>query len=149
MSNYPRPVVTADVIVWSREDDRIKVALVERGHEPFEGYFAIVGGHFDVETDESVAFAASRELNEETGIEADEDDLWFFEVYDAKGRDPRGRYVSHVYVLQVHPETKFRPAEGEIRQVAWVYEDQLDTIQLAFDHRQILLDFLSTIRDNP
>ena len=63
--DYPRPAVTADCVVITRENEP-KVLLIERGHEPFKGCWAFPGGFLDM--DETTEQCAIRELKEETGL---------------------------------------------------------------------------------
>ena len=62
---YPRPAVTADCIVITRESEP-KVLLIRRGGEPFKGGWAFPGGFMNM--DETTEQCAIRELEEETGL---------------------------------------------------------------------------------
>ena len=128
---YPRPAVTVDVIIVTRER-RPRVLLIRRGHEPFAGMWAIPGGFVDM--DESLEAAARRELKEETGVAAKElDQLGSFG--DPK-RDPRGRTISVAYLAMLDPKTLKPRAADDADDVAWHPLDKLP--QLAFDHEKIL-----------
>lgn len=61
---YPRPAVTADCVVITREEE-LKVLLIQRRNEPFKGCWAFPGGFMDM--DETTEQCAIRELKEETG----------------------------------------------------------------------------------
>ena len=60
---YPRPAVTADCIVITKEAEP-KVLLIQRGNPPFKGAWAFPGGFMDM--DETTEQCAIRELEEET-----------------------------------------------------------------------------------
>ena len=62
---YPRPSVTADCIVITK-DSQSKVLLVKRRNEPFKDYWAFPGGYMNM--DETTEQCAIRELEEETGL---------------------------------------------------------------------------------
>ncbi len=62
---YPRPAVTADCVVITKEDSP-KVLLIQRGGEPYKGCWAFPGGFMDM--DETTEQCAIRELKEETGL---------------------------------------------------------------------------------
>ena len=65
---------TADAVIFTRDEDGDLCYLqIERGKPPFEGSSALPGGH--IEDGEEAGEAILRELNEETGIRADQDDL--------------------------------------------------------------------------
>ena len=63
---YPRASVTADAVLFAEKDGQIYVLLIQRGNDPYKGYWAFPGGFLNM--DETVARCAERELEEETGI---------------------------------------------------------------------------------
>lgn len=129
---------TADVVLLTgnRGAGRLPfdVLLIERGWAPFKGQWALPGGHVD--PGETSRDAAARELAEETGIQVDASVLRQLGVYDAPGRDPRGRYVTVAYVAIVD---WLVPAAGDDAAAArwWPLND---LPELAFDHADILAD---------
>jgi 8-oxo-dGTP diphosphatase len=111
------------------------VLLIKRGWPPHEGAWALPGGHVDA--GETSRTAAARELQEETGVQVDPEDLDLVGVYDAPGRDPRGRYVSVAYTVEVPADTVAR-AGDDAADTQWVL---LGTPgELAFDHNAIVAD---------
>lgn len=128
---YPRPAVTVDVVIATREE-RPRVLLIRRKHEPFAGAWAIPGGF--VEMDEGLEAAAQRELLEETGVKAPR--LEQLGTFGDPGRDPRGRTISVVYLAQVDPARLKPKADDDAAAVGWHFLDRLPP--LAFDHRAIL-----------
>lgn len=129
--DYPRPAVTVDVVIATREE-RPRVLLIRRKHPPFEGMWALPGGFVDM--DESLETAARRELLEETGVKAGRLEQLY--TFGDPGRDPRGRTISVVYLAQVDPK-RLRPrAADDAAETAWHFLDRLPP--LAFDHRRIL-----------
>ena len=93
---YPRPAVTADCIVITREAEP-KVLLIERGDEPFKGCWAFPGGFMNM--DETTEQCAIRELEEETGLRVSE--VYQIGAYSKVDRDPRGRTVTVAYLAIV------------------------------------------------
>ena len=134
--NYETIRYTADVVLLTgnRGAGRLPfdVLLIQRGWDPFKGCWALPGGHVDA--GETSREAATRELAEEAGIDVDADALRQLGVYDAPGRDPRGRYVTVAYVAVVD---RLVPAAGDDAVAArwWPLNDLPD---LAFDHADIL-----------
>jgi len=133
--DYPRPMLTADVVVLAGADEVLRILLIQRGNPPFAGSWALPGGF--VEEGEQVAEAAPRELAEETGLRVDAGALELLGVYDTPGRDPRGWTVSVVYVARVPGESAVAGADdaGDAR---WFAVEALP--ELAFDHALILAD---------
>ena len=92
--DWPRPMVTADAAVFAVSDGMPKILLIERGHEPFMGKWALPGGF--IELDEELEHAAARELAEEAGLENVE--LEQMRTFGTVGRDPRGRQITVVFL---------------------------------------------------
>ena len=140
--DYERPGLTVDCVIFGLdlEEESLKVMLIERDLEPFAGRWAIPGGF--VRQGESLAEAARRELEEETGIT----DVFLEQLYtfgDPK-RDPRGWIVSVAYYALVSPEQHAVHAATDARQARWFPVNALP--RLAFDHTLILKTALQRIR---
>ena len=131
---YPRPAVTADMIVLTDESVP-KILLIQRGNEPFKGCWAFPGGFMNM--DETTEQCARRELKEETGLEIGE--IKQVGAYSAVDRDPRGRTVTVAYITHI---PQILPVTGldDAAEAKWWPIDALPP--LAFDHAQILHDAL-------
>jgi 8-oxo-dGTP diphosphatase len=137
---YPRPAVTADVVVFARGAADLLVLLIERKHDPFKGAWALPGGFVDA--DESLGDAALRELREETGVTG----LTLTQVgaFGDPGRDPRGHTVTVAFVTVTDPATKVSAGDDAARAEwhAWStlrLPGSSGQVPLAFDHDRILL----------
>lgn len=138
---YPRPALTADFILLAQLPDKSRhLLLIRRGKEPFEGCFAFPGGF--VNEDETLEWAAVRELREETGIRLKDYGLvpQFFRPYSEPERDPRGRTVTMVYHATLECGT-LPPVQGadDAAYAAWFPIGNLP--ELAFDHARIWAEF--------
>ncbi|MFF9274260.1 NUDIX domain-containing protein [Streptomyces griseosporeus] len=109
------------------------VLLIERGWPPHQGQLALPGGHVD--PGETSRAAAARELLEETGVHVDPWDMELIGIYDAPGRDPRGRYVTAAYLVTVPADTTAR-AGDDAAAVRWIPLE--NACGLAFDHTDIV-----------
>jgi 8-oxo-dGTP diphosphatase len=133
--DYPRPMLTADVVVLADASEDARVLLIQRGNPPFAGSWALPGGF--VEEGEQVADAVPRELVEETGLKVDPGSLELLGVYDTPGRDPRGWTVSVVYIARVPAESTVAGAD-DASDARWFKLEELP--ELAFDHALIVAD---------
>jgi 8-oxo-dGTP diphosphatase len=138
---YPRPAVTVDVIIVTREA-KPRVLLIRRKHEPYLGRWAIPGGFVDM--DEALEAAARRELQEETGVRARK--LEQLGTWGDPGRDPRGRTISVVFLAQVDAERVHPEANDDAAEVGW-FSLSRPPADLAFDHAEILAAARQRLRE--
>ena len=129
---YPRPAVTADCIVITKEAEP-KVLLIERGDEPFKGCWAFPGGFMNM--DETTKQCAIRELEEETGLKVRE--VHQIGAYSKVDRDPRGRTVTVAY-LAIVDEPMAVSGQDDAAKAQWFLLSALP--ELAFDHDEIMRD---------
>lgn len=123
------PFCTVDAIIRMPQG----IVLVERSNPPF-GY-ALPGGFVD--RGESLEEAAMREAKEETGLELE--DLKQMHTYSRPGRDPRFHTVTTVFTAK----GKGRPqAASDAASLKVVPVDELKNMKLAFDHADIIDDYL-------
>src|SRR5690348_7103993 len=93
----PEVMVAVDLVILTLRDSRLRVLLVERGVEPYQGALALPGG-FLRHREEDLTAAAHRELGEETSLDVATLRLEHLGVYGEPGRDPRGRVVSVAFL---------------------------------------------------
>lgn len=126
------PLLAVDAIILYQG----KVLLVKRKFEPFAGLWALPGGF--VNYNEKCEEAIKREVLEETGLLPEI--VGVFGVYSDPQRDPRGHVVSIVFegLLENFSEKEVKKGE-EVLEVKLFSLEKLP--ELAFDHREILLDF--------
>ena len=139
-TDYERPSVTVDVVIFSLVDNDLQVLLVKRKYPPFAGIWALPGGF--VHMDESLENAAMRELAEETGVT----DVYTEQLYTfgAPQRDPRTRVITVAYFALVpHHAIQHYPGD-DAAETAWHSVFALPP--LAFDHEEILTYALQRLR---
>jgi 8-oxo-dGTP diphosphatase len=129
--DYPRPSVTVDIVLLTREPTP-RVLLIRRKRDPFAGAWALPGGF--IEMDETLEESARRELREETGIDVSQ--LVQLYTFGDPGRDPRGRTISVAYLGHVDAAALTPVAADDAAEVSWFALDALPT--LAFDHDRII-----------
>ena len=129
---YPRSSVTADAVLFAEKDGQMYVLLIQRGNDPYKGYWAFPGGFLNM--DETVARCAERELEEETGIVLT--GMQLVGIYSDVERDPRGRVITAAYAaMTTMPEAN---AGDDAAAARWWPLNALP--KLAFDHDTILED---------
>lgn len=132
MSGPPKtPLLSVDCVVF---DANGALLLIERGHEPFKGCYALPGGFVDV--GETVEQAALRELKEETGASGRVARL--IGVYSEPLRDPRGHTVSVAFLV----EWDGAAVRGGDDAASAAFVRDWRGKRLAFDHARIVADAL-------
>ncbi len=131
---YKPPVLTTTAIIEIYERGYFQgIVLIERGKAPFGK--AIPGGK--VEYGESVEHAIRREMLEEVNLELH--DLRQFHVYSNPARDFRHHSVEITHLAKAFS----LPAAGDDAAAAFVVKlENIPWQELAFDHAQILYDYL-------
>ena len=129
---YPRPAVTADCIVITKEVEP-KVLLIQRGDQPFKGGWAFPGGFMNM--DETTEQCAVRELEEETGLQLSK--IQQIGAYSKVDRDPRGRTITVAYLAIVDVPIAVAGQDDAAKAEWWPLSD---LPHLAFDHYDIMQD---------
>ena len=132
---YPRPAVTADCIVITKEAEP-KVLLIQRGDQPFKGGWAFPGGFMNMyeKTDQ----CAVRELEEETGLQLSK--IQQIGAYSKVDRDPRGRTVTVAYLAVIDAPVAVTGQDDAAKAEWW----PLSSLPiLAFDHDEIISDAIA------
>lgn len=135
-SQYKKMSVAVDLLVFTIDEDRLKLLMIEREEEPFAGKLALPGVFVGI--DETLDAAAKRGIREETGLK----DIYFEQLYtfgDVK-RDPRMRIISVSYMALV-PLEKLSFKAGKRTKDAYLVdvEELLASDRtVAFDHKKII-----------
>jgi len=134
---YPRPAVTADCVVITKEKEP-KVLLIQRGFDPYNGCWAFPGGFMNM--DETTEQCAIRELEEETGLKVDT--INQIGAYSKVDRDPRGRSITVAYLAIIDAPVKVTGQDDAAKAEWW----PLSSLpKLAFDHGDIMADAIKLL----
>ena len=145
--DFERPLVTVDLVIFTVQDDSLKVLLVRRpvgAHEPFPGKWALPGGFVDVDRDASLVDCAVRKLKEKTGVNAPY--LEQLGSWGGASRDPRGWSATHAYFALLPMRTVSDQASEGAAQSSWVAADDAVRKRLAFDHADILATAIARLQ---
>ena len=134
---YPRPAVTADIVVLKKNAEGHHILLIERKHPPFAGMWAFPGGFLNM--DETLEETALRELQEETGITGIT--LQQFHTFSKVNRDPRHRTITTVFIGFADENTPVPQAGDDAAKAQWFNTESLPP--LAFDHG-LVVDMLKS-----
>jgi 8-oxo-dGTP diphosphatase len=108
-----------------------QILLTKRDKEPFKGLWALPGGR--VKMNEMLTTATLREVKEEAGIKIDIIDM--FSEYSDLDRDPRGRFVSIVFICTPKSELPKKRTK-EASDIKYFSFNKLPK-KMAFDHKNI------------
>lgn len=124
--------VTTDIVIFTIEDDQLKVLLIKRAHEPFKGKWALPGGF--LLQNEPPEKAASRVLEGKAGIS----NIYTEQLYTfaGSGRDPRGNIITISY-FALAPIDKIKISESSKTQMP-TFHPIKKLPKLAFDHGRII-----------
>lgn len=126
---YKIPSLTVDIFIFNDEHEFI---LIKRKNDPYKDFWALPGGFVDY--GETTEHAAIREAKEETSIDVEL--IKLFNVYSDPDRDPRRHTVSVFYLA--HGDMNDAKADDDAKDIGIFSFDDLDNLDLAFDHRMIL-----------
>ena len=137
---YPRAALTVDCVVFGFDEGELKVLLIQRALEPFQGRWALPGGF--VRLEETLDEAARRELAEEAGVK----NVFLEQLYSfgAVDRDPRERVVSVAYYALVKLAAFTTKAATDASDAQWFPISKVP--RLAFDHPKILAAALARLK---
>lgn len=146
-TDFSRPLVSVDVVIFTVLDETLKVLLVRRpddAGDPFPGRWALPGGFIDVDRDTTLLDCALRKLREKTGVTAP-----YLEQLGSWGgvaRDPRGWSATHAFFALVAGGALALQKGANASQVEWVEAGPAVRKKLAFDHAAILAAAVERLR---
>jgi len=124
---------TVDAVI---EDDNRNIILIKRKYQPYKGKYALPGGF--IKYNENAEQAVVREVREETNLAVEV--VRKIGTYDQKGRDPRGRIVSTVFKCRLVKDISLLAGGDDAKVAEAIPVEKVKTMNLAFDHKQILKD---------
>jgi 8-oxo-dGTP diphosphatase len=127
------PWIGIDAIILN--DDKSKILLIKRGSEAYHGMWGLVSG--TVDWGEEVEEAIIREAKEETNLDI-EIVKFVGKYYDKKGRHPTKTMICLPHICKV-AGGELKPGSDAL-DARWFSLEELKDMELAFDHKQMLID---------
>lgn len=124
--------VTTDIVIFTIEDDQLKVLLIKRTNEPFKNQWALPGGFLFENEDPNKA--AARILWDKAGIK----NVYLEQLYTfgGSGRDPRGKIITISY-FALAPKAKIKISNSDKIQTP-TFRSVKKLPDIAFDHNRII-----------
>ena len=130
--NFDHAIVAVDIVIFTVEENELKVLLIKMKKKPFTGMWAIPGGLVNVQ--ESLDYSAKKHLYNKTGIE----EVYLEQLYTfgEVDRDPLGRVISAAYFALMPGEGLNLKTSDEYEGVQWFSVNDLP--KMAYDHKEII-----------
>lgn len=133
--DFPPLLVTVDAALFTFHQERLLLLLVKRANHPDKGKWGLPGGFVDPDQDTSLEDTANRKLLEKTGVTPPY--LEQLHTIGNDSRDKRGWSVTVCYTALIAHQ-KCAPGIDSVSDARWVGVDELDSVDLAFDHRIVI-----------
>ena len=132
--------VTTDVVIFTIENEKLKVILIKRAKKPFKNQWALPGGF--IHANESPKQAALRVLKNKAGVK----NVFIEQLYTFAGsnRAPRGNVIT-VTSFALVPLNKIRFQKTKETQTPTFFPLK-KLPKLAFDHKYIIAYAVSRLR---
>lgn len=139
---YEKPSVTVDMVLmcYNKEEEQLKIALIQRKGHPFRNSWALPGGF--VNPQESTGDSVIRETNEEIGVTISKQNIEQLHTFSTPDRDPRGWVITVSYLAFIGEEPL--SAGDDANQVRWFsLERKGQQLFLSSGEIEIVLDMQS------
>lgn len=130
--SHDRILVAVDCIIFGFDGRQLQGLFIKRGFEPEKSKWSLMGGF--VNKDENVEDAASRVLNQLTGLS----DIYMEQLYcfGDVGRDTAGRVISIAYFALINIADYSEQLQHD-HEARWFALNKMPA--LIFDHKQMVL----------
>lgn len=142
------PFVSVDgVVVYAGQ-----ILLIQRGHRPGRGQWALPGGFLEIDRNETLLDAVAREVREETTVDLGTNDrqvaerrlkrcVHHAEAFDWPFRDPRARIITHAFLFPLDGMVPRKPevkAATDANWAEWIPLADLHEANIFADHFHII-----------
>ena len=141
IDEFFKSAFSVDCVIFGYHEKQLKVLLIERGTEPFEGFWALPGDL--VYPLEDLDGAASRVLKDLTSLS--EIPIKQVHTFGRVDRHPLGRVITVAYIALVETQDLKPQASSWASATKWHSLKRMP--KLAFDHKDILHSALDGLKD--
>jgi len=113
---YPKPSVTADALIYTYENNQLKLLLIKRKYHPFKDCYCFPGGFTN--ENESVEQCVIREIDEETNIKVNPSAIQQVHFFSKKDRDLRAWIMTQAFNVFIYPSPSIQ-AGDDADDAAW------------------------------
>lgn len=141
MKQHTQPISTVDSIIFTIHNNQLKILTIKREKPPFLGKLSLPGGyiHADENQDTFIEETVSRVLKEKTGV--DTPYMEQLHTFGSATRDPRGWSISVSYISLI-PWHMIQENTSQ----HWININDIENIDFAFDHKDIIKTALKRIQ---
>lgn len=139
LPEYEKPSLTVDIVLlcYNKEEDQLKILLINRKAHPYRASWALPGGF--VNRNESTGESVLRETQEETGVVISKENIEQLHSFSRPNRDPRGWVVTVSYLAFIGEEPLI--AGDDAKEVHWfILEREKEKLSLTNTETEIILD---------
>ena len=139
---YEHQGIHAIASIFTIDKGKLKILLVKRKNNPYQGLWALTGGA--LYNDEDLEEGLKREIYEKTGLENIEVKL--ANVFGKKNRSPVMRMVAVTYI-GIIDASKVEIAKSTLKtsNAEWFSIDEVP--KLAYDHNEIIADAIKKLKE--
>lgn len=130
-THHSRILVALDCIIFGYNGEELKLLLIKRNFEPFQGRWSLMGGFLNA--DEDLEAAAQRILYELTGLS--NPFLEQLQTFGSVNRDPVERTISVVYYALVNTDNQ-DGSTIQAHNASWI--SLANKPNLIFDHNEMV-----------
>ncbi len=145
MSTSPTlfPLISADVALFSVEQDSLQVLLVRRAQEPEAQRWALPGAVLKPDRDTDLEATVRRALRDKVSVEIPH--LEQVRTYGGQDRDPRGWSIAVLFYALLPRDQVQAVVRSKVEAVKWA-DASKPGARLAFDHGVQLADALGVLQ---
>jgi len=129
-------------VLCDLRDSKGRVLLLHRLKEPNAGLYSPIGGKLDMESGESPARCAQREIHEEAGVEIPLERIRLQGIISERGyaNDPSGDARTNwlLFYYRVIGPVDFEPFEMREGRLEWIEPDRVESLPLPETDKRII-----------